>query len=70
MRRVWARVGMIFVLLAAASAGARAGGPRTVADERYFTYDEILAQFDQWANLYGAIFHREIIGYSGAGGEP
>ncbi len=43
---------------------------RTAPDPRYYTYEEVLAEFDAYALQYPDIFHREIIGYTGVGHEP
>ncbi|MCK4412953.1 MAG: hypothetical protein KAY32_05370 [Candidatus Eisenbacteria sp.] len=51
-------------------AGEAWGDPLTGPDARYYDYDEILALCDQWAADHPVAFHREIIGYSGEGGEP
>ncbi len=39
-------------------------------DPRYYSYDEVLSLFNQWAIQYPNIFHREIIGYTLVGNEP
>ncbi len=39
--------------------------PQRGPDERYWDYDEVLAQLAQWEMQYPDIFHREVIGYTG-----
>jgi hypothetical protein len=64
----WIRA-LVFIFLLSLAPGA-GGAQDRLADSRYYTYDEIMALFDQWAALYPQIFHREIIGYTDVGNEP
>lgn len=76
---------LLFIIAAAAQVGASgAAGTRTAGtqafspdtlqsgepDPRYYRYDTILETFTGWEAAYPEIFHREIIGYTLAGGEP
>ncbi len=59
-------LGLLLGVAALVLASAAWAGP----DPRYYDYDEVLDLFDQWAEQYPEIFHREIIGYTTVDHEP